>query len=373
MKTTLAANIVDEAEGGELADEALVGAGLGGEVVVLEPPGGGQGCPVEAGGELAGLGGGGLGAHEPLEGVQDGQPAVAGVVEQAGQGLDGGVQLEVGEVAAEPLVGGRGAVRGGRDGHAGSPFPVVSACRRGRPAGRPGRPAVSGAAGCGGAAAVPGGRGGGKPVGEGAALGALGVQGGLGALRALGGGAGQGAGRFGLVLAGGPNGVEFPGVLLACGFQRGGGLRRGAGGGVALACGGIACGLGVRGARDGGTASWRARPADRACSSRACASAARALASAASAVSHAAPAASADSAACASATAARASARRRAASASATAAATRSGSASATCPAACAASRPASASSWPRRASAGPGPSAAGGGSTAAGVPRSAL
>src|SRR5260370_1265134 len=102
-------------------------------------------------------------------------------------------------------------------------------------------------AGRGGAAAVPGGRGGDNPVGEGAALGTLGVQGGLGALRALGGGAGQGAGRFGPVLAGGPDGAEFPGVLLASGFQRGGGLRRGAGGGGAPPCGGIACGLRVPG------------------------------------------------------------------------------------------------------------------------------
>src|ERR1039458_3094964 len=115
---------------------------------------------AEAGGELAGLGGGGLGAHELVEGVQDGQLPVAGVVEQAGQGLDGGAELEVGEVAAEPLVGGRVVVRGG---HAGSPFPVFLVLPGGR----------------GGAAAVPGGRGGGEPADEGAALGALGVQGGF--------------------------------------------------------------------------------------------------------------------------------------------------------------------------------------------------
>src|ERR1035441_3659152 len=140
-----AGGLVDEAEGGEVADEGLVGAWLGGEVVVLDPPGGRQGGPVEAGGELAGLGGGGLGAHELVEGVQDGQLPVAGVVEQAGQGLDGGAELEVGEVAAEPLVGGRVVVRGG---HAGSPFPVFLVLPGGR----------------GGAAAVPGGRGGGEPA-----------------------------------------------------------------------------------------------------------------------------------------------------------------------------------------------------------------
>jgi len=105
---------------------------------------------------------------------------------------------------------------------------------------------VSGAGG--GACAGPGGRGDGEPVGKGAALGTLGVQGGFRAGRAVAGGPGQRAGRVGPVLAGGPDGAEFPGVLLASGFQRGGGLRRGAGGGVALACGGIACGLGVRGA-----------------------------------------------------------------------------------------------------------------------------
>src|ERR1019366_5292888 len=35
-----AGGLVDEAEGGEVADEGLVGAWLGGEVVVLDPPGG---------------------------------------------------------------------------------------------------------------------------------------------------------------------------------------------------------------------------------------------------------------------------------------------------------------------------------------------
>jgi hypothetical protein len=99
--------LVEEPEGGELADQGGVGAGLGGEVVVAELPGRRQGGPVQAGGELAGLRRVGLGAHEPLEGVQDGQAAVAGVVEQGGQRLDGGVQLQVGQVAAEPLVGGR--------------------------------------------------------------------------------------------------------------------------------------------------------------------------------------------------------------------------------------------------------------------------
>ena len=77
--------------------------------------------------------------------------------------------------------------------------------------------------------------------------------------------------------AGGPDGVEFPGVLLACGFQRGGSLRRGAG---------WRCRARVRryrgrprrpAARATAAPSWSARPADRACSSRACASAARAL------------------------------------------------------------------------------------------------
>jgi len=115
--------LVDEPEGGQLADEVAVGAGLGGEVVVLQPPGGRQRGPVQAGGELAGLGGGGLGAHELLEGVQDGQLPVAGGVEQAGQGLDGGVQFQVGEVSAEPLVGGR-VVAGGDGGHRVASFSV---------------------------------------------------------------------------------------------------------------------------------------------------------------------------------------------------------------------------------------------------------
>src|SRR5260370_26934164 len=112
--------LADEAEGGEVADEGLVGAGLGGEVVVLDPPGGREGGPVQAGGELAGIGGGGLGAHELLDGVQDGELPVAGGVQDRGQGLDGGVQFQGGEVAAEPLAGGRGVVRGGGGHRAGS-------------------------------------------------------------------------------------------------------------------------------------------------------------------------------------------------------------------------------------------------------------
>ncbi len=72
---------------------------------------------MQAGGELAGLGGGGLGAHELVQGVQHGQLPVTGLVEQAGQGLNGGVQLEVGEVAAEPLVGGCLVAGGGGSGH----------------------------------------------------------------------------------------------------------------------------------------------------------------------------------------------------------------------------------------------------------------
>ena len=108
--------LVDEPQGGELADDGLVGAGLGGEVVVLEPPGRRQGGPVQAGGELAGLRGGGLGAHQPLEGVQQRQAPVAGLVEQAGQLVGGCVQAEVGQVAPQPLVGGRGVVRRGGGG-----------------------------------------------------------------------------------------------------------------------------------------------------------------------------------------------------------------------------------------------------------------
>src|SRR5260370_1435157 len=137
--------LADEAEGGEVADEGLVGAGLGGEVVVVYPPGCREGGPVQAGG-----------------------------------------------------------------------------------------------------------RGGGGAVGGGPAAGAVGGEGWLGAFRGAGRGSGQGAGRVGPVLAGGPDGVEFPGVLLAGGVQRGGGLRRCRGGGAALAGGGLAGGLGVRGAGEGG-------------------------------------------------------------------------------------------------------------------------
>ena len=58
----------------------------------------------------------------------------------------------------------------------------------------------------------------------------------------------QRAGRFGPVLAGGPDGVELAGMQVACGFQPGGGLLRGGCCRVALACGTVPGGLGVRGA-----------------------------------------------------------------------------------------------------------------------------
>ena len=78
-----------------------------------ERPGRRQRGPAQPGGELALFGGGGLGAQQLLQGVQCGQLAVAGGVEDAGQGFGGGGQLEVGQVAAQPLVGGRRVVRGG--------------------------------------------------------------------------------------------------------------------------------------------------------------------------------------------------------------------------------------------------------------------
>src|SRR6202034_1517856 len=47
----------DEPQRGQLADQVLISAGLGGEVVVVDRPGGGQGGEVQPGGELAGCGG----------------------------------------------------------------------------------------------------------------------------------------------------------------------------------------------------------------------------------------------------------------------------------------------------------------------------
>jgi hypothetical protein len=83
---------------------------------------------VQAGGELAGLRGGGLGPHQLLERVQQRHPPVAGRIEQAGQRVGGCLQAEVGQVAAQPLVGGRRVVRRGGGGdrrHGGHP-----PCRR---------------------------------------------------------------------------------------------------------------------------------------------------------------------------------------------------------------------------------------------------
>ena len=61
---------------------------------------------MQPGGELAGLGRGGFGGHQLLKRGQDRQLAVAGGVQHAGQRVDRGAEFEVGQVAAQFLVGG---------------------------------------------------------------------------------------------------------------------------------------------------------------------------------------------------------------------------------------------------------------------------
>ncbi|MER0485060.1 hypothetical protein ABR737_43215 [Streptomyces sp. Edi2] len=60
--------VVEEAEGGQVADQLLVDAGLGGEVEVGQGPGLGQAGEPFPGGEFAGFGGLDLDLQEPLQG-----------------------------------------------------------------------------------------------------------------------------------------------------------------------------------------------------------------------------------------------------------------------------------------------------------------
>jgi len=75
--------LVDEPQGGQLADQGLVDAGLGGEVEVGQPPGCGQAGEPEPGGEPAFLGRGDLDGEQRLEGLDQRELADAGLVEQS--------------------------------------------------------------------------------------------------------------------------------------------------------------------------------------------------------------------------------------------------------------------------------------------------
>ena len=86
------------------AISCAVGGGLGVVVEVLQGGGGGQAGEPQPAGQAAGLGGVDLEGEQPFQGGGQRQSFGGGVVEDGGQVLGGGVQLERGEVAAQLLV-----------------------------------------------------------------------------------------------------------------------------------------------------------------------------------------------------------------------------------------------------------------------------
>jgi hypothetical protein len=106
--------LFDEPQGGEFLDQLAVDAGLGVEVEVLQPPGGGEGGKAQAALLAAGLGGVDLDRQQTLQECGVAELLGVGVVEGSGQRFGGGVQAQVVEVASELLVdraGRRGVAR----------------------------------------------------------------------------------------------------------------------------------------------------------------------------------------------------------------------------------------------------------------------
>ena len=89
----------------EFPNEFLVDAGLGGEVEVVELPGGGEVSESYPGVPSALLGGFDLNPEQPFEELGMANVVSVGVFEVAGESLSGGCgQLEVGEMTPELLV-----------------------------------------------------------------------------------------------------------------------------------------------------------------------------------------------------------------------------------------------------------------------------
>ena len=82
----------------------MVDAGLGGEVEVVELPGGGEVSEPYPGVPSACLGGFDLDPEQPFQELGVADVAVVGVFEVAGERLGGCGQLEVGEMPSELLV-----------------------------------------------------------------------------------------------------------------------------------------------------------------------------------------------------------------------------------------------------------------------------
>jgi hypothetical protein len=108
--------LFDEPQGGEFADQLAVDAGLGVEVEVLQPPGGGEGGKPQPAGVAAGFGGVDLDGEQALQERGVAELLGVGMIEGGGQRLGGGVQAQVVQVASELLVGRAGRCRGGGGG-----------------------------------------------------------------------------------------------------------------------------------------------------------------------------------------------------------------------------------------------------------------
>jgi hypothetical protein len=92
-------------------DQGAVEGGLGVEVEVFQPPGGGEGGKAEPALLAACLGGGDLDAEQVFQERGVAQLCLLGVLEGGGECFGGGLQAQVVQVAAELLVGrGRGGL-----------------------------------------------------------------------------------------------------------------------------------------------------------------------------------------------------------------------------------------------------------------------
>jgi hypothetical protein len=86
---------VDEPQGGQLLDQGTVDGGLGVEVEVLQPPGGGEGGKPQPALLAACLGGGDLDAEQVLQERGVAELVGWGVVQGGGQRFGGGLQTQV--------------------------------------------------------------------------------------------------------------------------------------------------------------------------------------------------------------------------------------------------------------------------------------
>jgi hypothetical protein len=94
------AGVVEEPQRAQLPDQLLIDPGLGGEVELVDRPGRGQTGEPEPAGEPAGLGELDLDAQQPLERGHRRQLLGPGGVQDAGERLGAGAQLQHLQMAA---------------------------------------------------------------------------------------------------------------------------------------------------------------------------------------------------------------------------------------------------------------------------------